>query len=1042
MLNQRRLELTELNLTDTSTNGDYLESALTKTLDFLFSPKGSEPWIKLSVKNVSITSDKSKNNPLTINIKDTIIAAHKIKLSFIDQGIDKPTSFEGKFSNLSVDNISYEEGATSGEIHDNIITFNSLRLNNLLEDNSLLEGKGYINLKTNQIDINGTGTINNTHLNKITQIQQTIKSENYNINHEFKISENISNPKVKIIGELSIKDGGLHEKLNHFKLIFDGRIKDNKYSIQLSNINDIFEANDKLNSKIEIADQKTEFSISYQDNQSKSDAELEFDESNLLGFKIKKINMPILKWSKILSMSERLGFRELIDGKIPFFNEHTEIEVSSNSDIKTFKISKIDINNNFIDISGELQILNEILINNLIITDANGSAEGFLHFLPNNNLTGNLKFTNSGLLNIIHNNYTQSELLPTKLNGLIQIKKNTTTLVLNGDGVIQTEDGLNLVLNISHQNERNIITLKDTATNSNLLLTYSFDGKINLKGKLIDFNLTPVYFKKLIKVNIQNISSNINYDGRISELIEGSGDLSISKIKTQIEDITIDENEPLLLNISKGIIKFINCKFKAKGEQLKLEGSTSKDSGWNAYIVGDWRLENIFGTTSNLDQIAGKIKINLGIKGSFDAPKLTGDLSLASGVISIKLGDNYLDFNDMVVQSQFDGDNLKITKINGILSQGKFNGSGEIKNLLSSSSREANLKIVFKDSLIEPYPAFIINTEGDLSLKQKSNELPHIDGNIIISSAEYSSSITIYDIINQLTELLLKKSQETLSKTSKNSAIVNININGKDGIVIDTPFLQAEVFGDIRIFSTNDGLANTGELKIRDGTFRLPTHVFDLNKATIDFNNQAFLNPSLKIYGEAEVRDRNREITRINLQVLGSLFKPQVQFSSDRGLNQREIYSLLDLGSNIKTISQGSKTNKNYNFGDLINPFNNISLEARIEEITGIKTTINQRVFRNGQVGPALTAEKKLANKTIIKFNAANSEQNISQARIEYQLSPKIKFFSEVSNSTPAKEQRTGSSTIGIEYETKQPYLSFFKDNTFKRLEEENESNK
>ena len=210
----------------------------------------------------------------------------------------------------------------------------------------------------------------------------------------------------------------------------------------------------------------------------------------------------------------------------------------------------------------------------------------------------------------------------------------------------------------------------------------------------------------------------------------------------------------------------------------------------------------------------------------------------------------------------------------------------------------------------------------------------------------------------------------------------------------------------------------------------LPANQFEITNGRLSFTEDSVgIDPKLDIAGETTVLSQLGEEQFVRMIITGTLSDPDLHFSSDAGLSEDEIISLLGFGTSLGEFSLVDSSNQKSLF-ELFNPSSGISLEERIGGLTDfdrvkVETAVSPYT---GEFVPVVSATRKVVGELDLKMESELGGRNASQIRVDYPLTRDVTVgggWKSLSLTRDANSN-SGSMNIGFHYRKTFPGLKLF----------------
>ncbi len=543
------------------------------------------------------------------------------------------------------------------------------------------------------------------------------------------------------------------------------------------------------------------------------------------------------------------------------------------------------------------------------------------------------------------------------------------------------------------------------------------DGKFTLAVNNSKKSLSVLYYGDLkegsgsLSVDAVNFSLNDIEPSNACSLIDGSldyrqekqakdssGILKLNKLSFGCQTYTLEMPSPQEFRITNGETHLSKFILRGLDSNLVIDGHISTSEGITLSANGTIELNALLPLIPAVDDVRGRMDIDLLATGDLLSPSLTGKASLNNGEVLIQSAD------------------LSVVKLNGALTldKGKIsipNLTGEINggeliltgDLDPANSEDSLLNIKLSNSEFSPIKNSFLLASSDLNLTGSIKNGFSLNGEIIINKGEIERNITLRTLIQSLT--LGLTSAESLTGSSKNkllsSIALDIALKAPNNLFLIANWAEAELSCNFHIYGSLADPEVNGELSALSGWFGFRQRRFSISSATLGVTSLTS-EPFIDIIAETQVPSTTGESTLIMLEAKGPISSPQVSFTSDIGLSEKEIASLIT--------RSGFELSQSV-LDDLSSPFGLTDLEKErplfgkfysvIKSVTDIDSLSVEPSYNDqtGTLNPIIIAEKNLSNKLkLIGRNSFSSGRQESAILGHYQIKPDLAFITGLEN--------------------------------------------
>ncbi len=459
-----------------------------------------------------------------------------------------------------------------------------------------------------------------------------------------------------------------------------------------------------------------------------------------------------------------------------------------------------------------------------------------------------------------------------------------------------------------------------------------------------------------------------------------------------------------------------------EGTEYASTGTIPLSLGWPFAnpVSADKSIELIFGMTGNIPSglvamftdkirnLTGDLDVRYYLSGALDNPILNGDLKLEGGVLQLNELDNPI--TDVTAKMTMSDTLLSIDKCIGTMDNGDSDKTGflhSIKRLFTSEKKRApgvvslrgvvdfsDLKRLGYDLQLEGKNIFVQPFRQDMDLLA--------DGYFTISGVEFPHIAGEATLIRGSVKDVLKpkepiESQSKPEESDRGGPSLDLQIHVPGNFWVEgSDYLQemsVELKGDLQILrhTTEIVFHFFGDAETLRGKYQIYGNVFRITEGNISFGGITAFDPTLNIAAETSVGSEP-----IYLRLTGTLLQPQITLSSESGYSEKDIITLLTLGTTSGAVDttgvSGAFESKATNvLGSLIEG----ELARRARQQLGVDTfELNSE--DGSQLSPQeteVTVGKYLSPKMYLEYSRRLAVESEQEVELEYQLDRHLSFL-------------------------------------------------
>ncbi|MGF1611020.1 MAG: translocation/assembly module TamB domain-containing protein [Kiloniellales bacterium] len=419
---------------------------------------------------------------------------------------------------------------------------------------------------------------------------------------------------------------------------------------------------------------------------------------------------------------------------------------------------------------------------------------------------------------------------------------------------------------------------------------------------------------------------------------------------------------------------------------------------WQGDLAEIWPLVPLDG-----HRLAGRAELGAQLAGSLDAPRLTGNASLANGFYE-NLGFGTL-LKDISLDLELTGEQARLVSLTAIDGKGgRLSADGALA-LIPERGLPFTLNTDFTDFTLVRRDDATIVSDGKITL-DGSTERAAVHGTVTTKRAEIRIT---RDLPPEVVELqVIEVNAAAIGRSEAPPAAAAPGAQIALDLVIDMPGrifvrgqgLDSEWGGNLKITGTADAPIINGELSVVRGQLTVIGRTFQLDKGVVSFTGGEEINPLLDVAARYEGSDLT-----VTALVTGSAQDPQFELTSQPSLPQDEILSRVLFGKSSAQLTAFEAVQLAQVAADLTGKGGQgAGLLDRARTVMGVDVL---RVEADESGAPTVAAGRYLTEKVYVgvRQGAAASSGSVG---VEVELTPHISVKSDVG--------QTGESDIGINF--------------------------
>lgn len=436
--------------------------------------------------------------------------------------------------------------------------------------------------------------------------------------------------------------------------------------------------------------------------------------------------------------------------------------------------------------------------------------------------------------------------------------------------------------------------------------TFPYDDKapflFKLKTRKWDF--TSLFTVTSKTARQLDFSTSVTMD---ASLQAPSGGFWASTGQVKINDFTIRKGakslvaeHPMILNFKQGVVNSENVALTSGDSYLKLDVAGLNKNALNASLNGKLDL-SLFGLfTPFITDLRGGAALSMDLKGTAAKPALSGSAYVDKGYV--KLAEFPHPFSNIRADVLFNDNQVLINALRADLATGKVSGEGKIG--FSGSTRPVDVKGSFSDVKINIPDGF--KSQGSGTVAIRGDRFPYtMDISYNVTGGEITREFTDEETGN-VSVHASSYLPRFLEEEAFNPFSFLLDVNLMNPVAFNNSILKTAITGHVKATGTPDRLVMNGSFTpLPGGKFFFRETPFDIGSGFVEYTNSPPNDPKIYLTGttratENVVDEMGRSTQNqydVSILVQGHGQSPQITLSSQPPLGQREIVSLLVLGT-------------------------------------------------------------------------------------------------------------------------------------------------
>lgn len=537
---------------------------------------------------------------------------------------------------------------------------------------------------------------------------------------------------------------------------------------------------------------------------------------------------------------------------------------------------------------------------------------------------------------------------------------------------------------------------------SDFVLPYENDAPFlfKLKTKKWDFtNLFSLVSKSARQIDFNTaVSMDVNLQAAQGGFWSSSGKATVTEFSIRKGGKSMNAEKPMYLNFNKGVVNSDGFTISSGDSYLKLDvvGTTRKEL--NASLNGKMDLSLLGLFTPFISDLRGNMALSMDLKGSADKPLLSGSAYVDRGYV--KFFEFPHPFSNVRADVLFNDNQILLNAVRADLASGKLSGEGKIA-FAGDRSRPLDIKGQFNGVKINFPEGY--RSQGSGSVAIHGDRFPYTmdinydvtGGNIVAEFTDDSGSSSTVKASPYLPRFL---DQDVFHPFN-----FSIDVNLKNPIGIHNEMIKGAISGRVKAAGTPDRLLLNGSFTpLPGGQVFANGQAFDVQSAFIEYNNAPPKDPKIYLTATTRVTDtlldeQGRQTQNqydIDLQVQGHGQDPKISFSSQPPLGQREIVSLLALGTTGTSTTADERKNTGISSASGSAAVGAAIFQKaggkRVKESLGVDVKVSSAQTTDNASAPKVTLSKPFTPKLSASASSTVESSPNNNVKLEYKVNDHV----------------------------------------------------
>jgi translocation and assembly module TamB len=471
------------------------------------------------------------------------------------------------------------------------------------------------------------------------------------------------------------------------------------------------------------------------------------------------------------------------------------------------------------------------------------------------------------------------------------------------------------------------------------------------------------------------------------------GSANLSELTFKVEDVQLTATSPLIVQFSPSEVYFEKTQFTGPGTNILLGGRLAVGPGGRQTFTADGQLNlRVLNGLSPDVFTSGVADVAVRVTGSYEQPRLNGTASVASGSVSLLLGNDRWTLTNLKSVVRFTVDQAQIESLTGTMGGGHVSASGGAR-LEGFSLAEFRVNL-HGDNVTVPFPTdFRSTVDADLEIKGSARE-QIVGGMVRLRRTEYTEDIELADLINFRREESIEEGGEL--EFTRAAVFSDLRVEGRNALVVRNNL--ADLVGSVSL-QVNGPVKDpvvSGRITATSGTLNFRNDRYEISRGLMDLPARRDADPIVNIQGEAQIRGY-----RVLVTLTGPLSQPQAVVSSEPALPQADVVSLITTGqlsSGDTSASVLSQSGLGTATSLLTDALINAPAQRATSKLFGLsRFEINPVIGgRYGSTpGARLTVGKRINKNLSITYSTNVASDPNQILAVEYRVSDRLSFVAQ-----------------------------------------------
>lgn len=307
-------------------------------------------------------------------------------------------------------------------------------------------------------------------------------------------------------------------------------------------------------------------------------------------------------------------------------------------------------------------------------------------------------------------------------------------------------------------------------------------------------------------------------------------DFKIEKWTITLADETLTVLRPVNLQWAERTLLIPDAAFRGPDVQILLSGRIPLDGGMKLKLSGNGTLGSLAHISPRVTRGAGSTAFQIGIRGTFADPQLSGQVTVADGEVALSGGSEAA--TGINARVNLSGATANIEYASMRIGNGDVRLGGQLVFAAENES-ELNVRADFDRMSFEPSAGVTTTISGNLSLLGRLNDL-RLRGDVEIDRLRYERKVSLADLIPR------RRSSRLKVPAIESSEVIDISVkvHAKDNIFVKNNVIDAELKADLTVTGNTNRVGLLGTISPLRAEARYAGNLYTLSRGTIDFTEE------------------------------------------------------------------------------------------------------------------------------------------------------------------------------------------------------------